>query len=103
VGTLVSQAALRSPAADPDNPALLSRLEVPVFDRPLLLGRREGNRLTLSWPALAADYDLEFTDDLGSGLWQPVLNPKLILGDEVQVNLKLSAPQRYYRLRKPGP
>ncbi len=103
VGTLVSQAALRSPAADPDNPALLSRLEVPVFDRPLLLGRREGNRLTLSWPALAADYDLESTDDLGSGLWQPVLNPKLILGDEVQVNLKLSAPQRYYRLRKAGP
>ena len=103
VGALVSQAALRSPAADPDNPALLSRLEVPVFDRPLLLGRREGNRLTLSWPALAADYDLEFTDDLGSDLWQPVLNPKLILGDEVQVNLKLSAPQRYFRLRKAGP
>lgn len=103
VGTLVSQAALRSPAANPDNPALLNRLEIPVYDRPWLEGRREGNRLTLVWPALAADYDLEFTEDLGSGLWQPVPNPKLILGSEVHVNVKLSAPARFYRLRRSGP
>lgn len=103
VGTLVSQAAVRSPAANPDNPALLNRLEIPVYDRPWLEGRREGNRLTLVWPALAAEYDLEFTEDLGGDLWQPVPNPKLILGSEVQVNVKLSAPVRFYRLRKSGP
>lgn len=103
VGTLVSQAALRSPAADPDNPALLNRLEIPVYDRPWLEGRREGNRLTLVWPALAADYDLEYTEDLGSDLWLPVPNPKLVLGSEVQVNVKLSSPARFYRLRKTGP
>jgi uncharacterized repeat protein (TIGR01451 family) len=103
VGTLVSQAAVRSPAANPDNPALLNRLEIPVYDRPWLEGRREGNRLTLVWPALAADYDLEFTENLAGNVWQPVPNPKLILGAEVQVNVKLSNPARFYRLRKPGP
>ncbi len=101
--TFVCQAAVRSPAANPDNPALLSRVEVPVFDRPLLLGRREGNRLTLTWPALTADFDLEFTTDLSGGTWEPVPNPKLIVGDEVQINVKLSAPQVFYRLRKAGP
>lgn len=103
VGTLVSQAAVRSPALNPDNPALLNRLEIPVYERPWLEGRREGNRLTLVWPALAADYDLEFTEDLTGNLWQPVPNPKFILGSEVQVNVKLSNPARFYRLRKTGP
>lgn len=103
VGTLVSQAAVRSPAVNPDNPALLNRLEIPVYDRPWLEGQREGNRLTLVWPVLAADYDLEFTEDLGGNLWQPVPNPKFILGSEVQVNVKLSNPARFYRLRKTGP
>ncbi len=101
--TFVCQAAVRSPAADPDNPALLSRLEVPVFDRPHLFSRREGNRLMLTWPALAADFDLEFTTDPGGGTWEPVPNPKLIVGDEVQIHVKLSAPQVFYRLRKAGP
>lgn len=99
-GMFVSQAALLSPAVDLSKPGAINRLEIPVSTSPLLVGEREGNRLILSWPALAADYDLEFSDDLSSAQWQPLLNPKIIVGDEVTVNVKLSSPARYFRLRK---
>jgi uncharacterized repeat protein (TIGR01451 family) len=102
-GLFVSQAALLSPAVDLSKPGAINRLEIPVSNSPLLVGQRDGNRLILSWPALAADYDLEFSDDLSVGQWQPLLNSKIIVGDEVTVNVKLSSPARYYRLRKPAP
>jgi uncharacterized repeat protein (TIGR01451 family) len=102
-GLFVSQAALLSPAVDLSKPSAINRLEIPVSRSPLLVGEREGNRLILSWPALAADYDLEFSDDLSAAQWQPLLNPKIIVGDEVTVNVKLSSPARYYRLRKLAP
>lgn len=101
--TFVSQAALLSPAVDLSKPGAIHRLEIPVSSSPLLVGERDGNRLILSWPALAADYDLEFSDDLSAAPWQPLLNPKIIVGDEVTVNVKLSSPARYYRLRKLAP
>ncbi len=102
-GLFVSQAGLISVGVPRPSPGTLSRLEIPVYDRPYLFSERVGNRLILSWPALAADYDLEFCDDLSLGQWEPLLNPKIIVGNEVTVNVKLSSPARYYRLRKIEP
>ena len=102
-GPRVSQATILSPAADPADPALSSRLEVEIVDTPALNATREGNRLVLSWPTVAAEFDLQFREDAASGDWQWSQNPKLIIGDQVTVNVKLSSPTRFYRLLKPEP
>lgn len=102
-GTLVSQAAILSPAVDTAAPGHLHRIEIEVAETPELLATQQGNRLFLSWPAVAAEFDIEATDSPALGNWQPLQNPKVIVGDTVTVNVKLSSEMRFFRLRKSGP
>lgn len=69
---------------------------------PTLNAAREGNRLVLSWPTVAAEFEVEFRDEAAGGDWQGS-EPKLILGDRVTVNVKLSSTSRFFRLRKSEP
>lgn len=102
VGQLVGQATLFSPAADPANPSLGSRLETTIVNTPTLRAAQKGNRLVLSWPAAAANFELQSTDDLTQPDWQLVRNPLVVDGASVTVEVKLSGAGRFYRLHEPG-
>ena len=102
VGQLVGQATLFSPAADPANPSLGSRLETMIVNTPTLRAAQKGNRLVLSWPAAAANFELQSTDDLTRPDWQLVRNPVVVDGASVTVEVKLSGAGRFYRLHEPG-
>ena len=102
LGQLVGQATLFSPAADPANPSLGSRIETKIVNTPTLYAERNGNRLVLSWPTAAAGFELQSTDDLIRPDWQLVRNPVVIDGDRVTVEVKLSGAGRFYRLHEPG-
>lgn len=102
VGQLVGQATLFSPAADPANPSLGSRLETTIVNTPVLHAVQKGNRLVLSWPLAAANFELESTDDLTQPDWQLVRNAQVVDGASVTVEVKLSGAGRFYRLHEPG-
>ena len=74
-------------------------MEIPVVNTPTLFTERTGNRLLLTWPAVAADFELDYTDNLAAP-WQSLLTPRFVVGDRITVNVKLTSPARYYRLRR---
>jgi len=98
---VICQATAHSPATGPNNPNLTARTEIRVVATPTLVTERSGNRFDLIWPATANDFLLESTDDLAQPEWIEVRNPRVLVGDQVTVTLKLSGPGRFYRLRKP--
>ena len=67
-----------------------------VSQAPSLATSRAGNQLTLSWPADATGFVLEFSAQLGSGTWTPVSN---VIGNSASVNV--ATGYGFYRLRKP--
>jgi hypothetical protein len=54
------------------------------------------NQITLSWPATAADFVLQSTDQLPGGAWQPVAN---VTGTSITV--PIGSGNTFYRLAKP--
>lgn len=99
-GRFVSQATLFSPAILASDPASSSRLERDIVTAPSLYVEHSGNRLFVSWPAVADDFVLEATESLGAMPWTPVLNEREVVNQRLVVALKPSNAQRFFRLRK---
>lgn len=56
---------------------------------------------TLAWPVGQSALVLEFSDTLDPAAWQPVTDPRSIVGSSVVVEDSAAAPRRFYRLRVP--
>lgn len=100
VGLFVSQASVLSPATARTNPNTSNRLELGIFETPVLTVDRNPSRLALSWPLAASDYRLEFKDRLAEPQWLPVVIPPVAEGDRWVVSFKPTSPVRFFRLRK---
>jgi hypothetical protein len=58
--------------------------------------------VTLSWPASAAGFALESTDDLSAPItWEPVPGTPSLVGDSYIITVDASVAARFFRLRKP--
>jgi hypothetical protein len=77
-----------SPAFKPDRPVLSIQLA-------------QGQNVQLSWPIGAAGFHLEYTDDLGSGLWHLEPAPVALNETDHIVTVPLTPGHRNYRLRWP--
>jgi hypothetical protein len=79
---------------------LIATLDASAIIPPELNVTRLGNGSKLSWPAAAAGYVLEGTDELGAGnIWSAVPGPVQILSDQFFVTNGVSAGARFHRLR----
>ena len=69
---------------------------------PLNLGiTRTNNSVTLSWPAGAAGFTLQATDQLtATNNWSTLTNASVSIGNQKVVTLQAIAPARFYRLKK---
>ena len=54
----------------------------------------------LRWPAIAADYTLEFTTGMPAQAWLPATHPVTTNGDICTVPIDAIGPGRFYRLKK---
>ena len=61
----------------------------------------QGGQLLISWPTNAAGLSLEFTGDLGAGIWAPVTNARVMSGQNNTVTLGLPAASQFFRLSGP--
>jgi len=68
---------------------------------PSLRMGRSGNDITLSWPASAPGYRLEAADNVAQGFGSLSVTPTVVDGETAIVTLPCSAPQNFFRLRKP--
>jgi hypothetical protein len=59
-----------------------------------------GLNVTISWPANADTYQLEWRSQADTGAWAPVTNAPAIINGSNTVILPPTNPQRYYQLRK---
>jgi len=68
--------------------------------RPLLLIRRAGANAVLSWPVSVTGFTLEYTTQLGSGVW--TMEPSFVVdsGTEHTVTVPANSSRRFYRLKK---
>jgi hypothetical protein len=60
----------------------------------------DATTLQLSWPTNAAGYTLQYTTNLPALAWSTVTNSVVTNGDYFTVQLEMSGPRRFYRLRK---
>jgi Beta-propeller repeat len=65
---------------------------------PVVTIQPSGNQLVISWPTNAVGLNLESTADL-LGVWSPITNVPVPVGNQFTVTNTLSDPARYYRLR----
>jgi hypothetical protein len=70
-----------------------------VAPAPKLSAERQGNKVTLLWPASAAGFGLESTPTLSSPSWSSVAGATVV-GDQVVVTITAEGAQRYFRLKK---
>jgi hypothetical protein len=69
---------------------------------PQLKWKLAGSQLTLSWPAEATGYSLEYSTALGAAAnWSSATNPVTVSGSNNQVTLSVAGKTGYFRLRKP--
>ncbi|HRY50596.1 MAG TPA: choice-of-anchor D domain-containing protein [Candidatus Paceibacterota bacterium] len=60
---------------------------------------RQGQQIILSWPASAADFRLQTTDNVRPPItWLPVLSSPTLTGDQCLLPIDVSDKMRYYRL-----
>jgi len=72
-----------------------------IVSSPAVLDIEEttGNRITISWPAAAADFVLQTTDQLAVPVrWVTVTNSPVVVGFEKTVSLPAQEKARFYRL-----
>jgi uncharacterized repeat protein (TIGR01451 family) len=101
-GWLTNRVELSSEYVDPADPGLRSELRVEAVATPPLAIRLEGNRMVLSWPALAEGYWLQVSEGLTTPMvWAFDGNPQEVLGDQVTVTVKVTNGRRFYRLIQP--
>jgi hypothetical protein len=67
---------------------------------PLHLSRIQED-VTLAWPSKATNYVLEATTSLPSGSWATVTNTPTVSGRDRNLQLPLTDPAQFFRLRKP--
>lgn len=62
---------------------------------------RSGQNVTLSWPVEAKDYILEATASLPAVSWTTVTNTPTVTATNRSVQLPLTGPAQFFRLRRP--
>jgi hypothetical protein len=98
-GRFVSQATLFSPAVDPGDPATSNRLERDILSSPALLAEQAGNRLYISWPAVADNFVLE-SRILAPARMAAGAQRTGARGRSPGRRLKPSSAQRFFRVRR---
>lgn len=69
---------------------------------PSLKAQIFGSEMVVSWPASATSYNLEATSDLSANAsWVSVSNAPVVVNSQNIITNTMSAPARYYRLKKP--
>jgi Bacterial Ig domain/Immunoglobulin domain len=61
----------------------------------------DGNSLTLSWPATAASFELQASDDFASTNWLSLSAPLTTNGNVINATVQISAAHKFYRLHHP--
>jgi hypothetical protein len=56
--------------------------------------------LQLSWPTNAVGYSLESASSFPAQVWSPVTNSLTSIGEFFVVELSITEPRQFYRLRK---
>lgn len=93
-GALVDSQIAATYAAGPD--ALPSANVMPQLG-----AVRSGTTITISWPADATGYELEYTTSLGTGaVWQKVNTSAVVEGGVKKVTLSTTGDASFYRLKK---
>jgi hypothetical protein len=101
-GQLTNLVRLRSAYLGSEHPELISEEVVESVAVPPLGITADGSRVVLSWPAVAEDYVLQVSDDLGSSSqWLMDGNPRVVVGSQLTVTVKVTNGRRFYRLVKP--
>jgi hypothetical protein len=62
--------------------------------------RRAGNSAVLSWPLSVTGFTLEYTTQLGSGVWTTEGSAVVDTGTEHTVTVPADSGRRFYRLKK---
>jgi hypothetical protein len=74
----------------------------PGSSLPALTILKAGTNVTVSWPASATGFVLEWTPNLGpAAAWSSATNPVVIQSDRKWMTNAMDASRRYYRLRYP--
>jgi mono/diheme cytochrome c family protein len=71
--------------------------EVPPFA--VVSGLGSGS-LNLTWPAAEIGFTLEYSTNLASQLWYPVIQPAVTNGPNQTIAVEFSGPGRFFRLKK---
>jgi len=59
--------------------------------------------VSVRWASSASGFALEFADEVGSGAtWRPASEVPVLRGNEFEIIFRITATQRYYRLRSQG-
>jgi len=73
-----------------------------LSERPPVKMARSAGGVQLSWPAKATNYVLEAATNLTPGsAWNPVTNAPAVTATNRSVQLPLTGPAKFFRLRKP--
>jgi hypothetical protein len=63
---------------------------------------RDGDKVTITWPATPDGFRLEGASSLAPPIdWQPVTTPAILLGDQRSVTETATDQAKYYRVRRP--
>jgi uncharacterized repeat protein (TIGR01451 family) len=101
-GLLTNRVTLESSYVDSENADLTSELVIESVAAPPLSITPDGSRVVLAWPAIAEDYVLEVTENLGEGsTWLVDGNPYVVVDNQVTVTVKVTNGRRFYRLVRP--
>ena len=66
----------------------------------LAIDRLEPSLFQISWPTNAVGYGLEYATNLTQQAWRPVTNSVVVNRDLFTVELEVTGPRQFYRLRK---
>jgi pimeloyl-ACP methyl ester carboxylesterase len=87
---------------DLDGNGTVDRLVQPVATWPPVLAlERLGNKVSISWPASAADFVLQMTESLAPLSWIAVTNNVVIVGDRNTLAVETLSSSAFYRLCRP--
>jgi hypothetical protein len=76
---------------------------ITLVDAPTLEMSFDGTNLSIQWPAGSPGLILENSDSLTLPVWTPVSIPPVQIGDQFVVQVAVSDPQHFYRLRYTAP
>jgi uncharacterized repeat protein (TIGR01451 family) len=98
-GSATNLATLGSAFLDPALPSPTAVAVSRVVAEPPLTAERAGNRLLVSWPAVAEGYVLQGADRIGpDAAWTDDQNPQVLVDDRVTVSVKVVGQEWFYRL-----